>query len=393
MNDDFSQAREIILKAREALLRKDKATARVLGEQATLLAPDFEDAWLILAASELDPLDALAYARKALEIQPQSPRARRAVEWAEQKMNQAGGGKERVGLIQAEASRDIPIIRESKNIEVASEPKPRRRLILYGGAFGLLACVMLLFAAWSTAPVFASILDRAPAPTQENLWAHADIPKPSGPQSDSNPGAPVAQAPVTATPIVVPTVSIPEPTFTPTFIPIDAPTLTPAATETPAALAMDVLADTPTSEYIPPTAAPTNEYPTSVPPPVVASGGSTGGTRWIDVDLTNQMVYAYEGDTAVNSFLVSTGTWLTPTITGKYKIYVKYRAADMSGPGYYLADVPYVMYFYKGYGLHGTYWHNNFGTPMSHGCINLRTTDAEWLFGWASIGTVVNVHY
>ena len=51
------------------------------------------------------------------------------------------------------------------------------------------------------------------------------------------------------------------------------------------------------------------------------------------------------------------------------------------------------MYFYKGYGLHGTYWHNNFGTPMSHGCVNLATGDAGWLFSWASVGTVVNVHY
>lgn len=64
----------------------------------------------------------------------------------------------------------------------------------------------------------------------------------------------------------------------------------------------------------------------------------------------------------------------------------------MSGPGYYLPDVPYVMYFYRGYGLHGTYWHNNFGVPMSHGCVNLRTEDAAWLFDWASVGTPVTVY-
>ena len=91
-------------------------------------------------------------------------------------------------------------------------------------------------------------------------------------------------------------------------------------------------------------------------------------------------------------FLVSTGTWQHPTVLGSFKVYVKYRYADMSGPDYYLPDVPYVMYFYKGYGLHGTYWHSNFGTPMSHGCVNLPTGDAGWLFDWASVGTVVNVH-
>ena len=115
--------------------------------------------------------------------------------------------------------------------------------------------------------------------------------------------------------------------------------------------------------------------------------------RWVDVDLTNQSAYAYEGSHIVRSFLVSTGTWQHPTVTGQYHIYVKYRYADMSGPGYYLRNVPYVMYFYKGYGLHGTYWHHNFGHPMSHGCVNFRTDDAGWLFNWADVGTLVNVHY
>ncbi|PWB52398.1 MAG: hypothetical protein C3F13_11595 [Anaerolineales bacterium] len=104
------------------------------------------------------------------------------------------------------------------------------------------------------------------------------------------------------------------------------------------------------------------------------------------------MTYAYEGDQIVASFLVSTGTWQHPTVTGQFHIYVKYVYADMAGPGYYLPDVPYVMYFYSGYGLHGTYWHSNFGTPMSHGCINLTIPDAEWLFYWADVGTLVSIH-
>jgi lipoprotein-anchoring transpeptidase ErfK/SrfK len=117
------------------------------------------------------------------------------------------------------------------------------------------------------------------------------------------------------------------------------------------------------------------------------------GQRWIDVDLTNQRLSAYEGNTLVNAFIVSTGTWRTPTVTGQYYVYLRYLYADMAGPGYYLPDVPYVMYFYKGYGIHGTYWHNNFGTPMSHGCINLRTEDAGWVYNWSTYGTLVNIHY
>jgi len=65
----------------------------------------------------------------------------------------------------------------------------------------------------------------------------------------------------------------------------------------------------------------------------------------------------------------------------------------MSGPGYYVRDVPWVMYFYKSYGIHGTWWHNNFGTPMSAGCVNMTIPDAEWMYSWAQLGTIVKVHY
>jgi lipoprotein-anchoring transpeptidase ErfK/SrfK len=156
----------------------------------------------------------------------------------------------------------------------------------------------------------------------------------------------------------------------------------PDVTSEPGVLSAEIVADTPTPEFTEPTAAP------YVTPQVAVADGE----HWIDVDLSQQRVYAYAGDTLMNSFIVSTGTWQTPTVTGKFKIWVKVRSQAMTGPGYYLPDVPFVMYFYKDYGLHGTYWHNNFGTPMSHGCVNLATPDAEWLYNFASVGTVVNVH-
>ena len=149
----------------------------------------------------------------------------------------------------------------------------------------------------------------------------------------------------------------------------------------------EIVADTPTPEYVPPTDAP------FAPAPVAPQVASYEGEHWIDVDLSQQRVYAYAGDTVVNSFVVSTGTWQTPTVTGKFKVWIKLRFSDMSGPGYYLPDVPYVMYFHGDYGLHGTYWHNNFGTPMSHGCVNLSIPDAAWLYDFSREGTVVNVHY
>jgi LysM repeat protein len=126
--------------------------------------------------------------------------------------------------------------------------------------------------------------------------------------------------------------------------------------------------------------------------PVPSSPAPTAG-RWLDLDLSAQRLTAYEGSTSVRSTLVSTGLPRTPTPTGQYRIYVKYTSASMAGPGYYFANVPYVMYFYRGYGLHGAYWHNNFGQPMSHGCVNLPTSEAQWFYNWASVGTLVKIHY
>ena len=95
----------------------------------------------------------------------------------------------------------------------------------------------------------------------------------------------------------------------------------------------------------------------------------------------------------MNSFVTSTGTWQYPTVTGQYHVYIKYRYKHMSGPGYSLPNVPFTMFFYQGYAIHGTYWHSNFGTPMSHGCVNLSIPDSEWIYNFASVGTLVNVHY
>ncbi|MCJ7551386.1 MAG: L,D-transpeptidase family protein [Anaerolineae bacterium] len=114
--------------------------------------------------------------------------------------------------------------------------------------------------------------------------------------------------------------------------------------------------------------------------------------RWIDVDLSEQRVTAYEGQTPVQSYLVSTGLPHTPTPEGQFRIWVKFRYDDMEGADYFLEDVPWVMYFYQGYGFHGVWWHANWGSPMSHGCVNQPNEMAEWLFNFAEVGTLVNVH-
>jgi LysM repeat protein len=128
-----------------------------------------------------------------------------------------------------------------------------------------------------------------------------------------------------------------------------------------------------------------------------SSGGSTntGATsgRWIEIILSSQRTVAWQGNTRVRTMVVSTGIARYPTPTGRFRILRKYPSVAMSGPGYYLPGVPHSMFFYGGYAIHGTYWHNNFGRPMSHGCVNLTRGDAAWLYYWAPVGTPVVIHW
>ena len=157
---------------------------------------------------------------------------------------------------------------------------------------------------------------------------------------------------------------------------------------------------------------PVTKQTTPQPPSYVPA---VAGEKWIDVNLTKQTMTAMEGNVAVKTTLVSTGTNKHPTVTGVFHIYVKLRSGRMTGGSrragdyYNLPNVPNVMYFYGSYGIHGAYWHHNFGHQMSHGCINENLTDAKWFFDWAgptmqagasvvwasddNPGTTVSIHY
>lgn len=124
-------------------------------------------------------------------------------------------------------------------------------------------------------------------------------------------------------------------------------------------------------------------------------GAASSSDKWIEIDLSEQKLRAWDGNNLFLETLVSTGLPGTPTPTGEFRIWVKLRATRMEGGegSYYynLPNVPYVMFFendnvpgWEGYGLHGTYWHNDFGTPHSHGCVNLPTSIAERIYYWAT---------
>jgi hypothetical protein len=120
--------------------------------------------------------------------------------------------------------------------------------------------------------------------------------------------------------------------------------------------------------------------------------------RWISINLYEQTLTAYENGEMVYATLISSGVdgwWTQP---GTFQVYEKLEADPMQGAFeadrsdyYYLEDVPWILYFDKSRALHGAYWHNGYGYPRSHGCVNLSPADAQWIYNWAEVGTYVHV--
>jgi len=121
--------------------------------------------------------------------------------------------------------------------------------------------------------------------------------------------------------------------------------------------------------------------------------------RWIDINLYEQTVAAYEGDELVFATIMASGDHPYWTYPGTFQIYEKLNETDMRGTfpddrsdWYYLEDVPWTMYFDERRALHGAYWRARLGYPQSHGCVNLSVGDARWLYEWAELGDWVYVH-
>jgi lipoprotein-anchoring transpeptidase ErfK/SrfK len=324
--------RKLIQQAMQAYKEKDYAQARTLAHQAVQITPGKDDAWLILAAcSSTKPR--LEYLRRALSINPQNKRTREQYRLTLQKI--------------------------SPNSDTEQQKTKPAKIRFPFSLFAFLPWIIAVFLFGSgfiyvlgnpgNIPTFHT------SPLAKNIYAQLY------PTSTPLPTQVITETPT------------PRPTHTeqPTIIPSETRLPTTTSTPFPTATAKPTITSTPTLTI-----------------PLAAMGE----TIWIDIDLSEQKLYAYEGSTIVNTFIVSTGTETHPTIPGEYRIYVKYITDDMAGPGYYLFDVPYVMYYDHGFGIHGTYWHTNFGTPASHGCTNMRPEDAEWLFNWASVDTLVVIH-
>ncbi len=292
--------------------------------------PEHREAWLARAAVVDDAREAMAHLAQALALDPKDARARQMLRDARRLVgNQPPLDVELPGRV---ASAPLPVARPLLAADAPPRSSAGRRAY---ALLGLLALILFLaLMVWSDAPrtVVAALL---PSPTPS------------------------------VTPTPTPTAT-PRPTFTPT------PTPTPTSTPTPTFTATPTPTPTQTATRVP--------------------ADKSESDKWIEIDLSEQRLYAHEGQTTVLKARVSTGTWRYPTVTGRFKIYAKYRVTRMRGPGYDLPNVPWTMFFYGDYGIHGTYWHNNFGTPMSHGCVNMKTPEAKWLYNWAPKGTLVVVH-
>ncbi len=319
-----NQATEALRAAHAALGRGDKVEARRQARLAAKLLPNMEEPWLYLAATA-DTKAGLAYLARALEINPRSRPAKKAIRWMIRRLP----ASERKQALRAANLPSVQLL----SLEALS---PRRLFSLR------IAVPAVVLAAIIGAWIGGQPADAFEPQTASGLAAKATL---------TNTPTPTATATSTPTPT---------PTPTQTFTPSPTPS---------------------------PTKRPSVSWEFSVDPKDLADEG-----RWIDVDLSEQIVTAYDGAAPVRHFIVSTGTWQHPTLTGQFRVWVKLASTPMAGPGYYLPGVPWTMYYYRGYALHGTYWHSNFGTPMSHGCVNLTIVEAEWLYNFASVGTLVNVH-
>jgi lipoprotein-anchoring transpeptidase ErfK/SrfK len=122
---------------------------------------------------------------------------------------------------------------------------------------------------------------------------------------------------------------------------------------------------------------------------------TTALERRIEVDLGAQRAYLFENDTVVFSYAISGGLSATPTPTGNFRVFAHVPIQDMGcvpGYDYCTEDVPWVVYFAPDIAFHGAYWHNNFGNPMSHGCVNLPVDTARFVYDWSPYGMEVWVH-
>lgn len=121
--------------------------------------------------------------------------------------------------------------------------------------------------------------------------------------------------------------------------------------------------------------------------------------RWIDIALSSQTLIVFDKCQPVFATLISSAKAPAITPTGTFTFYYKEKRLPLfanerveTSESFYLADVPWLMFFREGWAIHGAYWHDRFGEPWSHGCVNVSPYDALWLYDWSKLGDIIVIH-
>jgi lipoprotein-anchoring transpeptidase ErfK/SrfK len=383
---------EAVQNAQNALQRGDKLSARRWAELAALLAPEREEPWLLLAAAA-SPQASVGYLRQALKVNPDSPRAKAGMDWALKRVETAAqtattarvSVSKPVGRVAQTAATaplkvEKPAPAPKKNGSLLESAKKSQSSFLFI-LLPVLLIAVLAFSIWNVSPVLAVFVSQSGVAGNSHApaWAQAEIAK--------------ATMTLTPTAIITPTAPF---TSTPVATFSEADTFTPAFTETPIA---------PMAAEFTPTALPTDsaapEQATPQPPPNVSPAGPDSGGKWILVDISQQHLWAYQGETLIYSFVASTGM-NNATRAGHFAVQSKIPNAYGSTWNIWMPN--WLGIYYAGSmenGIHAlpilpngaTLWAGFLGTPISYGCVVLGSYEAQLLFDWAEIGTPVTIQW
>ncbi len=387
MSDKSYAAKEALRRSRIALKKGDKDLARHWAEKAASLAPNLEDVWLLLAASSR-PQISIHYLERALAINPESKRAQKGIAWAKKRLvPKKPPSKSSVVPDKTEKkpekTRPTQVIQDTQKtkstpvvvgvpllpIQPIAETQPNQAVTSKGKSrFGRQSLPALLITVFFIAIIlalmpkftaFAATMNAPPTATfSQEHWGEAEINKP------------------TYTPS-------PTATFTPTNTPL--PTLTPTNTPIPTETLV------PTKEPIPTAAKEVDEDEVY----------SYGGWKYVLVDISDQHLYAYEGDTLVYSFVASTGM-NGATAAGSFSILNKIPNAygatwDIWMPSwlgiYWVGSMQNGIHALPIMSNGATLWDGYLGTPISYGCVVLGSYEAQLLYNWVDIGTPVDIQW
>ena len=413
------EAHDLYMDGVAAALKGKRAAAERLLLAAVTLDPQRHQAWLWLGGVVESPERSIEYLQRVLELVPDEPHALEGLEWARRKLSRAAAPPKDSAQPATDQPRMLP---EGVRVQPVVEPpvtvpntgKRSRRLFALAALGGLIGLLLAALACLWSISHYVNVL------VPPNFWSLSEQATASPKSEDTpflfiasiTPTVPVSVVAFTeerpSSPTLVPTIpavalATSPLAVTPTISLTTVVPVTPAVAKLVVSRPPSPVAKSTLALAAPPSPTPPGSPSVAFRPPWFPSFWPMGALRptdwrvpttlwdekvqrsgkWIDIDLSEQVLRAFEDGELVLETAVSTGTKRTPTVKGEYRILSKYRAFDMVGADYYLPGVPYTMFFHGDYAIHGANWHNKFGQPMSHGCVNMRPEDAKRLFNWA----------